>query len=91
MTERTYTESELRLRLYNRMEEMVDALAGRLADDVSPIASGIRMRIEPNDDGTYSIADPAPLQNAIKESTMQLLVEFFNSMIVAMFEEDEAR
>ena len=84
--ERTYTEAELRTRLFERRDELVRALSGRLGDDgyFDDLCLPGELTIGP--DGSY-VADWEPLRAELLRRQTLLINELLSSMLVAMFDE----
>ena len=84
--ERTYTEEELRTRLFERRDELVRALNGRLGDDGYFDDLCLRAELSVGLDGSY-VADWEPLRGELQLRETSLVREVVNSLLVAMFDE----
>ena len=84
--ERTYTEEELRTRLFERRDELVRALNGRLGDDGYFDDLCLRAELSVGPDGSY-VADWEPLRAESLRRQTSLINELLSSVLVAMFDE----
>ena len=88
--ERTYTESELRQRIQDNVEQIIKDLLGPLRDDNIFKSHSFTLRGSMIPDGSVTISDLdlEPLRKIITESEGTILREFLDCLLVTMFEED---
>lgn len=87
MTERTYTESELRERLNSAAREIGEAVDGRLRDDGFPRLSAIPLTTTLRDGGWLITIDGDGFARDVHAYIRVVLQESVNSIMTALFEE----